>query len=167
MKLLFTLFFTFLFSSAIAQDTSCPCCDEVHQQFDFWVGEWIVQDTLGNKVGENKISKQEEGCILIEKWTGSNGGSGTSMNYYDPSDSSWNQLWVNRSGNNLKLKGEYQDGQMVLKGVLKKNQNNTFSYNQIKWYKNEDGSVTQLWETFDRNGKLLQRVFKGIYIKKE
>lgn len=45
-KLLFLL--VFVASISFAQDsTSCACCDVQHDQFDFWVGDWIVYDTAG------------------------------------------------------------------------------------------------------------------------
>ena len=56
MKILITLLL-FPLASIVSGQTNCACCDELHKQFDFWVGNWVVKDTLGNKVGESKISK--------------------------------------------------------------------------------------------------------------
>jgi len=55
-----------------------------YRDFDFWIGHWDVYDPDGNFAGENLISVREGGCLLLEEWTGSQGGSGTSMNFYDP-----------------------------------------------------------------------------------
>jgi hypothetical protein len=123
-------------------------------------------DTLGNKVGENQISKIEDNCIVLEHWKGAKGGTGTSMNYYDNSDSTWNQLWVDNKGSILKLKGRFTSGQMVLKSDMIKGQKVDYYYNQITWSQNEDGTVTQLWEIYDNTDKLLKMLFKGIYNKK-
>lgn len=82
MKIVFTLAILALFWSVQAQE-DCPCCDEVHSQFNFWVGDWIVYDSSGNKVGENSISKIEGGCIISEHWKGLQGGTGSSYNYFD------------------------------------------------------------------------------------
>ncbi len=164
MKILNTIVFFFLVSMASAQ-TNCACCDKPHQQFDFWVGKWVVTNAQGNKVGDSHISKIENGCVILEHWKGIKGGTGHSMNYYDKSDSSWNQLWVSSSGNILKLKGRFLDGQMVLKSDLIKGKNGTY-YNQIAWSPNKDGTVTQLWQVCDKNGKVLRTLFKGIYHRK-
>jgi hypothetical protein len=165
MKILYTALLFLLVSNLFAQ-TDCSCCDTFHKQFDFWIGDWTVLDTLGNKVGENQISKIEDNCIVLEHWKGAKGGTGTSMNYYDNSDSTWNQLWVDNKGSILKLKGRFTSGQMVLKSDMIKGQKVDYYYNQITWSQNEDGTVTQLWEIYDNTDKLLKMLFKGIYNKK-
>ena len=43
-------------SKSFAQD-NCPCCTDNHSTFDFWVGDWVVYNTLNNVIGENKIVK--------------------------------------------------------------------------------------------------------------
>ncbi|MEM1338274.1 MAG: hypothetical protein AAF634_05715 [Bacteroidota bacterium] len=83
----------FLFSIFIVCGQSgCKCCSDLHHQFDFWVGNWVVRDTLGTTMGKNVISKLEGNCVIHEKWKGANGTTGMSVNYYDPSDRTWNQL---------------------------------------------------------------------------
>lgn len=156
----------FLLAGHLFAQTDCACCDEFHEQFDFWIGDWAVFDTLGNKVGDNRISKIEDHCIVMEHWKGAQGGTGTSMNYFDKADSTWNQLWVDNSGSILKLKGRITSGQMVLRSDMVKGQDVDYYYNQITWFPNEDGTVTQLWEIFDDSGAILRTLFKGIYHKK-
>ncbi len=142
--------------------TQCQCCEENHRQFDFWVGNWVVKDTLGNKVGENTISKVEANCVVMEKWKGTGGTTGMSMNYYDRLDNTWNQVWIDSQGNILKLKGIFDSGKMILKSDLIKREQQKY-YNQIVWSPNDDRTVTQLWETRDSNGRHLKTLFKGIY----
>ena len=153
-----------LLTSHLSAQTDCPCCDEFHQQFDFWVGSWIVSDTTGKEVGSNEIVKIENGCALTESWLSSQGVTGSSMNFFDPSDSTWNQVWIDNSGGVIKLKGHFINDQMVLKSdIIKGKKVNYFS--QISWSKNEDGSVTQLWQVFSEEGKLLSTPFEGVYRK--
>ena len=145
----------------------CACCTEAHRQFDFWVGEWIVLDTLENQVGVNEISILEDGCMLTESWKGAQGGTGSSINYYDKSDSTWNQVWIDNTGNVLKLKGGLQNGTMVLKSQLQKGNRVDWYYNQITWTPLDKRTVSQVWEIYDKNGKLLQTAFFGIYHRKD
>lgn len=159
--------------SALSQDKkepivspTCPCCAAPHTDFDFWEGDWVVLDTAGNKVGENTISKIEAGCLLKEKWRGQQGGTGTSINYYNRADSTWNQTWVDDKGNVLQLQGKLIDQKMVLRGPTIKGKKMNY-YNQITWVANEDGTVTQLWEIYGINNKLLRTIFKGIYHRKK
>ncbi len=154
-------------TDSIAVANTCPCCDNLHSQFDFWIGEWNVTDTTGTQIGENIIQKIEKNCIITETWTGGTGFTGSSFNYYDSSDSTWNQLWIDMNGSILKLKGELINNAMVMKGDLQENNEGNLYYNQITWTPQENGSVIQVWETYDKNHQLVSTLFVGIYIKKE
>ncbi|MDA0196282.1 MAG: hypothetical protein O2887_08975 [Bacteroidetes bacterium] len=146
--------------------TNCACCTDYHKQFDFWVGDWIVNDTTGIKVGENLIVKLEDDCIINEHWEGAGGSTGRSYNYFNLSDSTWNQVWIDNSGSNLVLKGKAKENQMILKSELIKGTRVDWYRNKITWTKNNDGTVTQFWEILDKNDNLLSVAFKGIYIRK-
>lgn len=165
MKLLFTILIILSFTPlGFTQKSGCNYTQS--NQFDFWVGEWNVYDTLGNKVGENSISKLYENCVLQEKWISSQVNKGTSYNYFNPSDSTWNQLWLDNQGSILKLKGRFSNDRMVLKSELVAGKNVAFYYNQISWINKPDGTVHQIWEVFDNKNKLLQKAFHGVYKKK-
>lgn len=155
------LFLVFTTINIVAQ-TGCACCEEAHSQFDFWVGDWVVKDTTGTVVGKNLISKIEGDCVVQEVWQGSSGTTGRSMNYFNKSDNTWNQLWLDNGGNQLKLKGQFALGKMILRSEMVQSSDANY-YNQITWSKNEDGTVTQLWEVFDEANKPLKTLFKGIY----
>lgn len=146
------------------EDKQCNCCTEKYQQFDFWVGSWNVYNTKGDLVGTNTITKNYGDCVLKEEWVSTGSNRGTSTNYYNKSDDSWNQVWVDNSGFSLILKGNLIDGVMILKSELIKGEKGNY-YNQISWTLNSDGSVTQLWELFKTDGSLIQEAFKGIYKK--
>lgn len=135
--------------------------------FDFWIGEWNVYDTLGNKVGENTLLKQYENCVLQENWESANVNKGTSYNYFNPADSTWNQLWLDNQGSILKLKGGLINGNMVLKSELIPGKKVAKYYNQITWHNNSDGTVNQVWDVFDENNNKLQTLFFGVYKRKE
>ena len=156
-----------LTSFNIYGQAECPCCTEYHNQFDFWVGDWIVYDSAGNVVGENTISKLENNCLVSEYWKGAKGMTGRSYNYFNVTDSTWNQVWIDSNGNNLVLKGGSHYGEMVLKSELIPGQNIDFYANQITWTSNKDGTVTQLWQILDKNDQILSTVFEGIYKKRE
>ena len=142
----------------------CNCCTEKHQQFDFWLGNWNVYNTNGKLIGTNTITKNYDGCMLKEEWVSAGSNRGTSTNYYNKDDDSWNQIWVDNSGYNLVLKGALTDGKMVLKSEVVKEKSGKH-YNQITWTPNDDGTVTQLWEQFKTDGTIIKEVFKGVYKK--
>lgn len=168
MKKKLLVFFLVCFSLvniSVAQ-SNCVCCTRFHEQFDFWIGDWNVYDTTGNKVGENQLVKLEKNCIVSEYWRGVKGSTGRSYNYFNTSDSTWNQIWLDSYGTILNLKGRYEGNKMILKSKLTKGTKVDWYYNQITWTNNNDGTVTQTWEILDKNAHLLNTVFVGIYKKK-
>lgn len=142
--LFFTLIFSNNFRAQNAQKT--PCSGEKYSQFDFWEGTWMVYDTKGKLLGTNKLIKMQSNCVLQENWGSKTGPNrGTSYNYYNKTDDSWNQVWIDNTGFSLVLKGNLVDGKMVLKSDIIKTEKGNY-FNQITWSKNKDNSVTQIWE---------------------
>jgi len=147
------------------ENPTCFCCTEAHKQFDFRIGTSQVFDTTGTPVGENTIVPLQDHCILQENWESKNS-TGSSYNYYNATDKSWNQLWVDNRGNPLVLKGNWMEGKMIMRDAAATNAQNIISYNQITWEQQTDGSVSQTWEVFGEQGQRLSLLFKGIYRKK-
>jgi len=166
LKFLTVIFLLTISSNNLFGQGACACCTDNHTSFDFWVGDWIVFDTSGNKIGENRIEKLEGNCLINEHWTGLKGSTGCSYNYYEPSDSTWNQLWVDNQGSNLILKSRAESNKMILKSKFQKSPNGNLYTNRITWTLNTDGSVTQRWDIADENDQLLSVAFIGIYRKK-
>jgi len=143
-----------------------PCSSIEFDQFDFWLGEWEVYDTNGVIVGESKISKQYNNCLLLEEWKSTAQNRGTSYNYFNPQDNSWNQLWIDNQGGVLELKGVFEGNQMLLESKPFKRQN-SFVINQIRWVNQDNGTIAQIWEIYTSEKKLVSTLFHGIYKRKK
>ncbi|CAM1350767.1 hypothetical protein [Tenacibaculum crassostreae] len=154
------------FSIVSAQNsTSVPCSDATYTQFDFWVGDWDVYNTQGKLIGHNTIVKMPNACAIQENWTSTTSKSkGTSYNYFNKSDNTWNQLWIDNTGFSLVLKGTFSNRTMTLSSDLIQSDKGNY-YNEITWTKNEDASVTQVWNYLDENRKKIKEVFRGVYKK--
>jgi hypothetical protein len=157
------LFCLLLVINLNAQDQKCACCSDENDQFDFWVGSWSVYDTLDNFIGSNDIVKQYDNCLIQENWKSKGKNRGTSYNYYNPKDSSWNQLWIDNQGTILELKGSFKNGKMILKSDLIKGQKVDWYYNRITWEQIEKGYVKQVWDILDKEDNILRSLFTGIY----
>ncbi|MAD96847.1 MAG: hypothetical protein CMB99_05905 [Flavobacteriaceae bacterium] len=158
------IYFTSTFTS-FSQNQPPNCSGEPYKQFDFWEGSWNVFDVQGNLIGTNKLIKMQNNCVMQENWESKKGPNrGTSYNYYDRTDQTWNQVWVDNSGFTLVLKGKFTDGKMILESKLQKTPQGNF-YNRVTWYEKEDKSVMQIWERLDENKKVLNEIFRGIYKK--
>jgi hypothetical protein len=160
-------FFLFLviINVAKSQNESCPCCAAGYRQFDFWLGEWEVFNAKNVMVGTNNIVSMQDKCLLQENWV-SKSQTGTSYNYYNPKDSIWTQIYVDNVGTILELRGKYQDGTMVLKSEPQMSKNGYYYINRIIWKLTPEGHVTQVWDIIDKNDKILQSAFNGIYKRK-
>jgi hypothetical protein len=104
-----------LAGSAVA--AAPPCAEGPYRHFDFWVGEWDVRDAQGTLAGVNRVSSEQDGCVIVERWSSASGGTGQSLNYYDPAAGKWKQLWIGL-GLLLHMEGGLRDGSMRLEGPL-------------------------------------------------
>jgi len=148
-------------SGAEAQQAS-SCSDTVHGAFDFWIGDWEVHSPDGKLAGHDTVERVAGSCGLLESWTGAGGGTGRSLNFLDPSDGAWHQLWVGSGGLVLRLSGGLEDGSMVLRG----RGNGPSRLQRITWTPLDDGRVRQLWEVSEDEGESWKTSFEGLYSKR-
>ena len=99
-------------------EAMAPCRAAAYRQFDFWVGDWEVHDPADKTVGRNKVSLEQDGCLIVENWVSAQGGqTGSSFNFYDVRDRKWHQVYIDNSGNAgafPPMAGELREGRMVL-----------------------------------------------------
>lgn len=147
-----------------AQDTDAsrpppPCDQPVHHAFDFWIGEWEVRTADGALAGHNTIRRLADGCGLAERWRGAGGISGESINWADPVDGQWHQLWIDASGLVLRLAGDPVDSGMRLEGMG----NDTTVLHRVTWTALDDGRVRQHWQISRDDGGAWSTLFDGFY----
>lgn len=148
-----------------AQKAQKPCSSEKYHQFDFWIGSWEVYSPKGVLLGLSSIKELPDACGIQENWTSKTSNyTGTSYNYYNSEDDTWNQVWLDNLGKPLVLKGSYNAPVMSMKSELSTS-NDPKLFNQITWTKNPDGTVTQVWVTVDKNNRVSSELFRGIYKK--
>ena len=73
-----------------------PCeFDPEFRRFDFWIGDWDVQQTGAPRAPVGAASRVErilDGCVLLENWTPPGGPDGKSFNIYNTSTRQWEQV---------------------------------------------------------------------------
>jgi hypothetical protein len=94
-----------------------PPVDDPARQFDFWLGEWVVRDADGERVGSNVIRRVHDGAALEEQWVGASGVTGSSLSTYDAAEAAWVQCWVDAAGRFIHLAGGFEDGAMHLEAT--------------------------------------------------
>jgi hypothetical protein len=141
-----------------------PCSHPDSRQFEFWLGEWDVFRPDGKQIGTSRVVPLY-GCGLHEHWTSPNV-QGQSFNRYDASRGVWHQTWVDTSGSLLLLEGTFQDGAMTLSDARVPGKPRPDAINEIRWSRNPDGSVRQLWRVTTDGGKTWSTSFDGKYVRK-
>lgn len=138
------------------------CSAEVYRQFDFWIGTWTVT-VSGKPAGTNRIEAGHAGCVLVEHWSATGGGTGISLNFYDRQTQQWHQTWIGSGGGALYLNGGLKDGAMVMQSAPVPRPNGGTVINRITWSPLANGDVRQHWETSTDAGKTWTSSFDGLY----
>ena len=142
-----------------------PCVAPEFRQFDFWFGHWNVIGPKGKQVGTSEVSPASEGCAIREQWTGGDGKSGMSLNYYDAAEGQWHQDWVGADDTILHLHSRIKDGAMVMNGSIKGSKGTYL--NRITWTPLPAGKVKQEWAISTDDGATWKTSFVGIYEKQK
>lgn len=139
-----------------------PCAGPQFRQFDFWIGHWTVRRPDGLPAGTNLITSEEGGCAIVEHWASANGGTGQSLNFFDPANGRWRQVWVGL-GLVLTMEGGLTDGAMVLEGPLQYLDPGRVTRLRGIWTPLPDGRVRQQFHESDDGGTTWKPWFDGYY----
>lgn len=151
--------------ASLAQQTGCT--EAEFRAFDFWLGDWEVTDSVtGNVAGNNSIKTMEGGCMLLESWVGAGGGTGTSVNYYNPVEQQWRQLWISQGRYSIDISGGMVGDAMQLVGHIYPFTGAAARFRGT-WTPNADGSVRQFFEQYNEESSSWDVWFDGLYVRKE
>ena len=142
-----------------------PCLhDDRYNHFDFWLGKWDVY--VGTfKVGENIITKQNGGCMILEQYTTARDYTGQSTNFFDPNDGLWKQIWIdNTQGISKYVESERKEG--YLQFITAADSSPPTPRYRMTFELQEDGSVTQVIDQQNDDGEWTL-AFNGIYRRQQ
>lgn len=149
---------------AKVEDGLKPCRAPEYRQFDFWAGDWEVQNPRGQTIGSSSVTVEQDRCLLVEHWKSGLGyETGTSFNYYSNRDDKWHQLYVaNNNGTaHPEMRGVLENGRMVLITDVVDGVQSRWT-----WYELAPGKVRQMAEQTTDGGKTWQITWDSVYIKK-
>jgi hypothetical protein len=87
------------------------CRAAEYRQFDFWVGNWDVQNPNGTPAGSSVVSSALGGCAVLENYLGD---AGRSLSAFDDATGTWSQFYVASGGGILLLRGGFRSDSMIL-----------------------------------------------------
>ncbi|MGE5177239.1 MAG: tetratricopeptide repeat protein [Hyphomicrobiales bacterium] len=143
-----------------------PCAyrDEA-RQLDFWLGDWVCRTVGGVVAGHNSITRADEDCMLLEHWADTRGGSGMSVNLYNPTTKKWQQTWMGSEGQVAEFSGTFHDGAMRLEGY-RQGPNGAQVPARLTLTPMGADSVRQLGENSLDGGKTWTTQYELIYTRK-
>jgi hypothetical protein len=144
-----------------------PCDQqEGFNDFDFWIGEWDVHVAGGTLAGTNSITREERGCVLVEHWVNSTGGTGMSINYLDKVTDEWVQVWNAEGGSQINIRGGLTDEGMAMEGTIHTISNGVTAPFRALFTPLPDGRVRQYFEQSNDGGETWVPWFEGFYTRK-
>ncbi len=153
-------------SGAQTQIQQQPACSTPEfRQFDFWVGEWVV-DQAGKPAGTSSIQLILDQCVILENWSGRGGYTGKSFNIYNAQLKKWQQFWVDNSGAAILFSGEFKDGAMRVQSEGTDGEGKR-QLTRMTFTPMGRDRVRQLWEKSDDDGNTWQSMFDGNYVRKK
>ena len=158
MKAAGVLLVTSMWLPGLGHAAACDAAD--HHAFDFWIGDWDVTGAHGIHT-HNAITREYDGCVIHERYTGAQDYSGESLNIFDATRKVWHQTWVDSQGTLLVLEGGLRGSDMVLEGAVT-GKDGRPARQRITWTPNADGTVRQQWESANSDGTWTT-AFDGLY----
>ena len=112
----------------------------------------------------NVITKEDDGCVIRERWQGARM-TGQSVNIYDRSRGKWHQTWVDSTGGLHAYWGMRRaDGAMAFDGESSPQKSGGPRMpTKLTFFPLEDGKVRQLAEVSNDEGKTWTVTYDLIY----
>ncbi|MBX7186147.1 MAG: tetratricopeptide repeat protein [Vicinamibacteria bacterium] len=145
-----------------------PCeADPNFRKFDFWVGDWDVQQTGIPRAPVGASSHVERilsGCVIFENWEPGQGGAGKSFNTYNTATKKWEQYWVDATGRITHYFGEFHDDGNL---YYEADQFGTANKVRMTFFNEGPDRVRQLGHLSQDGGKTWSVSFDLTYLRKK
>jgi tetratricopeptide (TPR) repeat protein len=145
------------------EDVRFPCRNlpESHL-LDFWLGRWDVTVVGKGSGAHSEVSAIDAHCWIAEHWTDQYGGTGSSMNFYDPQLKTWRQIWVADGGGVSEYSGSYHDNAMWFDSVRPSAPGVLL---RLVLHRVAADTVRQVFENSSDGGKTWIALFDGLYVR--
>lgn len=144
-----------------------PCeFDANARAFDFWIGEWDVQQTGAPRAPQgatSRIEKSLDGCLIVEHWEPPAPPAGKSYNTYNKAIKQWEQFWVDARGQVTHYRGTFQaDGSLLYEAT----ENGGATLLRMTFFGQGSNQVRQLGQHSTDGGATWQVRYDLTYLRK-
>ena len=145
-----------------------PCrADSDRRRFDFWAGEWNVETPDGKPAGHSVVQRISGGCGLLENWTDLRGGTGKSLNAYNPALHRWQQYWVGQYGAVTEYRESEWHGDTLVYRAESVSPAGKPVMLRLSFSPRADGSVRQFGEASTDGGATWKATYEFFYKKSQ
>jgi len=160
------------YAAAVAQarKNATPCVYAPEsRQFDFWIGDWEVHDNTQNQVvvGASHVERILNQCVIFENWTGAFGGSGKSLNAWNPELGCWQQNWMDDTGGVTNFTDGRWDGTKLVFVADKKDASGRPVKNRLSFFALGPDQVRQFSEQSRDGGATWTVVYDFNYLRRK
>lgn len=141
--------------------------------FDFWIGEWDLQWSLGDTSvgqGRNSVTKILDGRVVQEQFealSGSMAGfKGMSLSVFTQTVGRWNQTWVDNDGSYLDFVGGTMDDERYFERQFTDTVGESV-YQRMVFYDITKDSFEWDWERSFDGGKTWELRWRIHYMRKK
>lgn len=153
-------------SSANGAKAPEPCrTSPDRRRFDFWLGEWNVETPDGQPAGHSVVQEISGGCGLLENWTDLRGGTGKSLNAFNPALHRWEQFWIGQYGAVTEYRDSEWHGDTLVYRAESVNPAGHPVLLRLSFNARPDGSVRQFGEASTDGGKSWNTSYEFFYKK--
>lgn len=160
-----------LFATALhAQQapSAFPCKNAPEfRQFDFWIGEWTVQNPKGETIASSSIQLILGDCVIFENYvTVKPPYSGKSFSLFNSAAKRWEQKWVDNQGGLHDYIGELKEGEMRFRRETTTAQGQKI-HHRMTFYPLGPDRVRQKLERSTDGGATWTTGWEGLYLRKK
>jgi tetratricopeptide (TPR) repeat protein len=149
---------------ATAAKNAHPCRNSAEsRQFDFWLGEWDVEQN-GQHIARSSIQLIVDECVIFENYDAGNY-SGKSLSAWDAGEKRWEQFYCDTSGGARYWTGSVVDGKMVM--TTEFDRGGAHVINRMAYSKEGPDRVRQFIETSTDGGKTWTAGYDGMYVRRK
>ncbi len=141
-----------------------PCDAPVYNQYDFFVGNWVVTHKDGTPFATDVVTKELKNCTVWERWNGSKI-HGLGYSGYDAVNHKWIQAFFGDDGSVALFEGHHHPNGLLFTG-RDYPKPGVVELNKVDFRQLAGGVVEEYWVSSTDGGKTWKLAFDGFFHRK-